>query len=328
MNQVADTASQFIAIARRTVRIEADAVIRLAECLDGALGDSFVSAVATMKAATGRIILSGMGKSGQIARKIASTLASTGTPAIFVHPSDASHGDLGMITGSDAIIVLSWSGETEELRNIVAYSRRFGVPLIAVTADPDSTLAKSADTVLALPICEEACPNGLAPTTSTTLQLVIGDALAIALLEDRGFSASDFRSLHPGGKLGAALTFVRDIMHGGDQLPLVGETMAMSEAVVVMTEKSFGCLGVVDPSGRLTGIITDGDLRRHMTPGLLSMKTGAVMTRNPIVASPDDLASTVLDQLNKSSITSLFVVHDDAPVGIIHIHDLLRLGVA
>jgi arabinose-5-phosphate isomerase len=288
----------------------------------------FVAAVRTMKAATGRIILSGMGKSGQIARKIASTLASTGTPAMFVHPSDASHGDLGMITQSDAIIVLSWSGETEELRNIVAYSRRFAVPLIAITAAAGSALAKSADIVLELPICAEACPNGLAPTTSTTVQLVLGDALAVALLEDRGFTAIDFRRLHPGGRLGAALTFVRDIMHAGDQVPLAVETMAMSEAVVVMTEKSFGCLGIVDSAGELAGIITDGDLRRHMTPDLLSLKAGAVMTRNPVVASPDDLASSVLDRLNRSSITSLFVVQDRKPVGIIHIHDLLRLGVA
>jgi arabinose-5-phosphate isomerase len=328
MHEAADNPSRLIAAARRTFQIESAAVAQLSDRLDGTLGERFVAAVGTMKAATGRIILTGMGKSGQIARKIASTLASTGTPAMFVHPSDASHGDLGMITGSDVIIVLSWSGETEELRNIVAYSRRFQVPMIAITAVPESALAKSADIVLALPVCEEACPNGLAPTTSTTLQLVLGDALAIALLEDRGFTASDFRRLHPGGKLGAALTFVRDIMHVGDQLPLVPETMAMSDAVVVMTEKSFGCLGIVDTSGHLAGIITDGDLRRHMTPNLLSLETGAVMTRNPLVASPDDLASSVLDQLNKSSITSLFVVRDREPVGIVHIHDLLRLGVA
>jgi len=328
MHEAAKNPSRLIAAARRTFQIEAAAVAQLSDSLDGALGPAFVAAVGVIQAATGRIILSGMGKSGQIARKIASTLASTGTPAMFVHPSDASHGDLGMITRSDAIIVLSWSGETEELRNIVAYSRRFQVPMIAMTAVSGSALAKSADIVLELPICEEACPNGLAPTTSTTLQLVLGDALAVALLEDRGFTASDFRRLHPGGRLGAALTFVRDVMHTGDQLPLAVESMAMSEAVVVMTEKSFGCLGIVDGSGRLAGIITDGDLRRHMTPNLLSLETGTVMTRNPIVASPDDLASSVLDRLNKSSITSLFVVRDREPVGIVHIHDLLRLGVA
>lgn len=328
MRDTADMPTRLISSARRTCEIEANGIAHLSAGLEGPLGASFTSAVDAIKTASGRVVLSGMGKSGQIARKIASTLSSTGCPAIFIHPSDASHGDLGMITKSDVIMILSWSGETEELRNIVAYSRRFGVPLIAMTADATSTLGTAADIVLALPVCEEACPNGLAPTTSTTMQLVLGDALAIALLEDRGFTANDFRLLHPGGKLGAALTFVRDIMHSGPSLPLVPTDMPMSEAVLVMTEKSFGCLGVVNDDGALLGIITDGDLRRHMTPNLLALETGAVMTRDPVVAKPDDLASAVLDQLNRRAITSVFVVDRKIPVGIIHIHDLLRLGVA
>lgn len=328
MRDIADTSTRLISAARRTCAIESNGVARLSAALDGSLGENFVKAVQAIEAASGRVVMSGMGKSGQIARKIASTLSSTGCPAIFIHPSDASHGDLGMITASDVIIVLSWSGETEELRNIVAYSRRFGVPLIAMTAAPASTLAVAADIVLELPVCEEACPNGLAPTTSTTMQLVLGDALALALLEDRGFTASDFRELHPGGKLGAALTFVRDIMHTGPSLPLAPADMHMSDAVLLMTEKSFGCLGITGPDGRLLGIITDGDLRRHMTPNLLALATGDVMTRDPIVAAPDDLASATLDQINRHSITSLFVVENTMPVGIVHIHDLLRLGVA
>lgn len=328
MHDIAATPNRLIAAARRTFLLESTAVAQLCDSLNGPFGDAFIAAVGAMKAATGRIILSGMGKSGQIARKIASTLASTGTPALFVHPGDASHGDLGMITELDVIVLLSWSGETEELRNMVAYSRRFRVPLIAITGAGGSALAKSADIVLELPNCEEACPNGLAPTTSTTVQLVLGDALAVALLEDRGFTARDFRQLHPGGRLGAALTFVRDIMHGKDHLPLAAETTAMSEAVLVMTERCFGCLGVVDATGALAGIITDGDLRRHMSPDLLACRAGEIMTRDPIVASPDDLASSVLGRLNSSSITSVFVVSDGMPAGIVHIHDLIRVGVA
>lgn len=322
-----DPAARLIEAAQRTARIEAAAILSLSEHLDGEFGESFVATVSLVKAASGRVVFSGMGKSGHICRKIASTLASTGTPAMFIHPSEASHGDLGMITPADVIIILSRSGETAELKDIVAYSRRFRVPLIAITAQQNSTLAQSADIVMEIPVHEEACPNGLAPTTSTTMQLVLGDALAIALLEERGFSEKDFKTLHPGGKLGAALAFVRDVMHSGDELPLVDLDTAMSDALVIMTEKSFGCLGVVDSDGRFAGVITDGDLRRHMAPNLVSRLTRDIMTPEPIVVSSDDLASKALEIINNSSITSLFVTEAGKPVGIVHIHDLLRVGV-
>ena len=327
VDRSSDPAGRLIEAAQRTANIEAAAIRRLSEHLQGELGESFVAAIGLLKAVTGRVVFSGMGKSGHVSRKIASTLASTGTPAMFIHPSEASHGDLGMITPADAIVILSWSGETAELKDIVAYSRRFRVPLIAMTAQQNSTLARSADVVMEIPVHEEACPNGLAPTTSTTMQLVLGDALAIALLEDRGFSELDFKTLHPGGKLGAALTFVRDVMHKADDLPLVGPDVAMSDALVVMTEKSFGCLGVVNADGRFAGIITDGDLRRHMAPDLVSKLTREIMTPEPIVVSSDDLASKALEIINNSSITSLFVTEDGKPVGIVHIHDLLRVGI-
>ncbi len=317
-----------VASAQRTFGIEAEGIKSLSQAFHGVLGERFVETVEMLKATEGRVLLSGMGKSGQIARKIVSTLSSTGTPALFVHPSEASHGDLGMIASSDVVIILSWSGETVELKDIVAYSRRFTVPLIAITAHSDSTLAKSADVVLQLPIHEEACPNGLAPTTSTTMQLVLGDAIAIALLESKGFTSSDFKVLHPGGKLGAALTFVRDVMHTGEALPIVGRDTTMAEALMVMTEKSFGCLAVTTEDGRLAGIVTDGDLRRSMAPDLLSRLAGDVMTPDPKVISPDDLASSALEILNSRSITSLFVTTDNKPIGIVHIHDLLRVGVA
>ncbi len=317
-----------IASAQRTFGIESEGIKGLSEAFEGVLGERFVKTVEMLKATNGRVLLSGMGKSGQIARKIVSTLSSTGTPALFIHPSEASHGDLGMIAASDVVIILSWSGETMELKDIVAYSRRFSVPLIAITAHAASTLGKAADVVLELPIHEEACPNGLAPTTSTTMQLVLGDAIAIALLESKGFTSSDFKVLHPGGKLGAALTFVRDVMHTGNALPLAGRDATMAEALMIMTEKSFGCLGVTAQDGRLAGIVTDGDLRRSMAPDLLSRFAGDVMTPDPKVISPGDLASSALEILNSRSITSLFVTADHKPVGIVHIHDLLRVGVA
>jgi arabinose-5-phosphate isomerase len=268
-----------------------------------------------------------MGKSGHIGMKVAGTLSSTGTPAYFVHPSEASHGDLGMIAKVDLILAFSWSGETAELGSIVSYSRRFAVPLIAVTSNPESTLGKAADVVLALPHSKEACPHGLAPTTSTMMQLALGDCLAIALLESNGFTALGFKELHPGGQLGARLKFVGDLMHKGDRLPLTPGNASMAEAIVVMTEKAFGCLGVVDADGRLAGIITDGDLRRHMGDGLLARRTGEIMTGAPKTVSPELLASAALEVINSSSITALFVVEDRRPVGIIHIHDLLRAGV-
>jgi arabinose-5-phosphate isomerase len=284
--------------------------------------------VETIRRARGRVIVTGMGKSGHIGQKIAATLASTGTPAFFVHPSEASHGDLGMITREDVILALSWSGETVELSSVLTFSRRFGVTLIALTSRADSALGKAADIVLHLPAAQEACPHGLAPTTSTAMQLAAGDCLALALLESRGFSAADFKVFHPGGQLGANLQYASDLMHKGEKLPLVGESAAMGEALVVMTEKSFGCLGVVDDGGRLVGIVTDGDLRRHMGPGLLVARVGDVMTHAPKTIAPDMLASAVLALVNQSRITALFVVADDKPVGIIHIHDLLRSGVA
>lgn len=314
--------------ALHTITVEAEGIRQLGQALEGPMGQSFVAALAAIKQAKGRVIVSGMGKSGQIGRKIASTFSSTGTPALYLHPAEASHGDLGMITADDVLVVLSWSGETPELKDLIDYSRRFAVPLIALTSKPDSTLAKSADILIALPDHEEACPNGLTPTTSTTMQLVIGDALAVSLLEARGFSARDFRALHPGGKLGAALSFIRDIMHTGAELPLAPSTTIMADALVAMTEKSFGCLGVVDADGGLIGIVTDGDLRRHMSDTLLQTGVVDVMTRNPITIGPDELASAALEVINNSSITSLFVTEREKPVGIVHIHDLLRAGVA
>jgi arabinose-5-phosphate isomerase len=244
-----------------------------------------------------------------------------------VHPAEASHGDLGMITAEDVVVAISNSGESPELRDILTYSRRFAVPLIAITSVPDSTLGKGADIVLPLPRAKEACPNGLAPTTSTLLQLALGDALAMALLEDKGFSAHDFRKFHPGGKLGAQLKHVRDIMHRREELPLGPETLAMSDALILMTRRSYGCLGVVDGEDRLIGIVTDGDLRRSMTPGLLDLTVGNVMTHAPKTIGPDALASEALEQLNTLKITSLFVIDAERrPVGLVHIHDLLRIG--
>jgi arabinose-5-phosphate isomerase len=320
-------AQAFLASAKRTLLKERQGLDTMLAALDDGLGQSFVAAMEILRKATGRVILSGVGKSGHIGRKIAATLASTGTPAMFVHATEASHGDLGTITSDDVIIVLSNSGETVELKDIIAYSRRFAVPLIAITADNNSTAAKTADVALSIPKAPEACPIGLAPTTSTTMQLALGDALAITLLEDKGFTASDFQRFHPGGRLGAALAHVRDFMHTGDKLPLAPAVMEMSRALIIMTEKSFGCLGVVDEGGGLAGIITDGDLRRKMGAGLLAQTTGEVMTRDPKVVAPETLAQSALEILNSAKITSLFVVEAGLPVGIVHVHDLLRLGV-
>jgi arabinose-5-phosphate isomerase len=323
-----DGHSEAIESATRTLQFEAEGLASLQVGLTGALSEGFDKAIAMMRSCHGRIIVTGMGKSGHVGLKVAATLSSTGTPAFFVHPSEASHGDLGMITRQDVILAFSWSGETVELGNIVSYSRRFAVPLIAVTSNPESTLAGSADLILALPQAKEACPHGLAPTTSTVMQLALGDCLAIALLESKGFTARDFKALHPGGQLGARLKFVSDLMHKGDRLPLARADGIMSEAIVVMTEKALGCLGVIDGDGLLKGIITDGDLRRHMGDGLLAKRVGDIMTPSPKTVSPDLLASAALEMINASSITTLFVVENGRPVGIIHIHDLLRAGVA
>jgi arabinose-5-phosphate isomerase len=317
---------------RRVLALEADALKTLAEMLGEEAGaTAFARAVDLMAAATGRVIVSGMGKSGHVARKIAATLASTGTPAQFVHPAEASHGDLGMIARSDAVLALSNSGETPELGDLVAYSRRFDIPLVAMIGKAPSALADAADVALVLPRVAEACPLGLAPTTSTTLMMALGDALAVALLERRGFSADDYRQLHPGGKLGARLLKVEDLMHKGPEMPLIGADARMAEAVLVMTEKRFGCVGVVEPptaNGRLIGLVTDGDLRRHMATDLLEQKVHRVMTRGPWTIGPRLLAAEVLKEMNDRKLYRAFVVEDGRPVGIVHVLDLLRAGVA
>ncbi|MBC8020349.1 MAG: KpsF/GutQ family sugar-phosphate isomerase [Methyloceanibacter sp.] len=323
-----DDRGEAVASATRTLQLETEGLSAVKAALAGDLVDNFAEAVEVLRSCRGRIIVTGMGKSGHVAQKTAATLSSTGTPAYFVHPSEASHGDLGMITRDDVIVAFSWSGETMELGNIVSYSRRFAVPLIAVTSNPGSTLAEAAELVLALPQAKEACPHGLAPTTSTVMLLALGDCLAIALLESKGFTARDFKTLHPGGQLGARLKFVGDLMHKGDRLPLVATDAVMAEALVIMTEKALGCLGVIDGDGVLKGIITDGDLRRHMGDGLLARFADEIMTPAPKTVSPDLLASAALELINASAITTLFVVESGRPVGIIHVHDLLRAGVA
>jgi arabinose-5-phosphate isomerase len=314
--------------ALRTLDAEGSGIDALANALRDGLGATFAAAVELIRAAQGRVIVTGMGKSGHVGRKIASTFASTGTPALFVHPGEASHGDLGMIASGDVIVALSWSGETAELKNLTDYSRRFRIGLIAMTANADSTLAKTADVVLALPQAREACPHNLAPTTSSLMQLALGDALAIALLESRGFTAIDFGLLHPGGKLGALLKSVGEFMHTGDAVPLTRIGTRMSEAILVMSAKGFGCVGITDAGGKLVGIITDGDLRRHMRNDLLDARVDEVMTRTPKTVRPDQLISETLELLNTTKVTALFAVEAGEPVGLIHIHDLLRAGAA
>jgi arabinose-5-phosphate isomerase len=319
---------QVITSALRALDAEGSGVEALAAALRGGLEAAFVAAIDLIRAAQGRVIVTGMGKSGHIGRKIASTFASTGTPALYVHPAEASHGDLGMITDNDVILALSWSGETAELKNLTDYSQRHRIGLIAMTASADSTLAKTADVVLTLPQAREACPHNLAPTTSALMQLALGDALAIALLESRGFTAIDFGLLHPGGKLGAQLKKVSDFMHTGASVPLAPLGAAMSDALLEMTAKGFGCVGITDPRGQLVGIITDGDLRRHMRNDLLDAKVDDVMTREPKTVRPDQLISETLDLLNTMKVTALFAVEAGKPVGVIHVHDLLRAGAA
>jgi len=320
--------SAHLASAFRTLETESDGLAALAAAMADGLAAPFTAAVETIRAARGRVIVTGMGKSGHVARKIAATLASTGTPAFFVHAADASHGDLGMITSDDVMLALSWSGETEELKDLINYSRRFRIALIAVTVNLESTLGKAADIVLVLPSAREACPHNLAPTTSSLMQLALGDALAIALLESRGFTAVDFGVFHPRGQLGAALKFVRDVMHPGDAIPLIARAAPMSEAIVEMSAKGFGCVAVIEATGKLAGVITDGDLRRHMRADLLQAMVDDVMTASPKTVRPDQLASEALQILNASKITALIVVEADRPVGIVHFHDLLRAGVA
>jgi arabinose-5-phosphate isomerase len=314
-------------VARDVLNTEAGGLMSLA----ASLGAAFGKAIDSLASATGRIVVSGMGKSGHVSRKIAATLASTGAPSLFVHPAEASHGDLGMIVPGDAVLTLSNSGETAELADLVAHSRRFALPLVAITARSDSTLARAADVALILPKAAEACPMGLAPTTSTTMQMALGDAIAVALLTRRGFTAADFRQIHPGGRLGARLRRVRDVMHTGDAMPLAPPDMIMATALVRMTEKRFGCLGVAGDDGVLRGIVTDGDLRRAMGPDLLARPVSEVMTASPRTIGPEALAVEALHAMNahERPVTILFVVDPAGkPVGILHVHDLLRTGLA
>lgn len=314
-------------VARSVLATEAAGLRALAAGLD----DSFNRAVDLLASATGRVVVTGMGKSGLVGRKIAATLASTGTAALFVHPGEASHGDLGMVVAGDAVLALSNSGETTELADVVAHSRRFALPLVAITARPRSSLATAADVALVLASAAEACPMGLAPTTSTTMQMALGDALAVALLTRRGFTSADFHRIHPGGKLGARLRRVRELMHTGDAVPLAAPELPMDRALLLITEKRFGCLGVTGPDGRLVGILTDGDLRRAMGPDLLGRHVGELMTVSPRTIGPDALAAEALRIMNapERPITALFVVDAAGrPRGILHIHDLLRAGLA
>jgi len=317
-----DDANEDLASAKRVLDIEAAAITALAD----SLGDAFCRALDILAAVTGRVVVTGMGKSGHIGTKIAATLSSTGTPSFFVHPAEASHGDLGMITKDDALFALSNSGETTELADMVAYAKRFEIPLIGVTGGGGSALDEAADVSLVLPKSEEACPMGLAPTTSTTVMLALGDAISVALLERKGFSPDEFHVLHPGGKLGRRLIKVSDIMHGGDDLPLIDPDTTMADALIEMTTKSFGCVGITDTDGRLKGVITDGDLRRHMSPGLLSQTAGAVMTEGVQSIAPEMLASEALAIMNSRTITNIFVTDDGRAIGILHIHDCLRAG--
>ncbi|SDU36162.1 SIS domain-containing protein [Stappia sp. ES.058] len=312
----------------RTIDTELAGLGILRKALANGLADPFARAVESIVSASGRVIVTGVGKSGHVGAKIAATFASTGTPASFVHATEASHGDLGMITDHDVVLAISWSGETQELAATIAYTRRFKVPLVAMTSRIDSALGSAADIVLSLPKVEEACPHGLAPTTSTLLQMATGDALAIALLEARGFTAQDFKIYHPGGRLGATLLHARDIMHSGDKLPLADAHTSMRDAIVLITQKGFGILGIVDADGRLIGIITDGDLRRHLSSDFLEKTTADVMTRDPKTIGTDLLVASAMEFINRTSITVVFVVENDMPVGIIHLHDLLRHGVA
>jgi len=313
--------------ARRVLKIEGEGLVELSKALEE--DDSLSRAADLLQHLKGRLVVTGMGKSGHIARKIAATLASTGTPAIYVHPGEASHGDLGMVGREDAVLALSNSGNTAELADIIAYTRRFRIPLIAMTARRESQLSEQSDILLLLPRAPEACPMGLAPTTSTTLMLALGDVLAVVLLERKGFSASDFAVFHPGGSLGGQLLRVSDLMHSGEALPLCPPETPMSEAILRMTAATFGCIGVTGEGGRLEGIITDGDLRRHMGETLLTQTAGEVMTAAPKTIRPEALAAEALGFMNEKLISSLFVTGEDAvPIGIIRLHDCLRAGVA
>jgi len=319
-----------IATGKRVLQTEAEALSQLAE----ALGDSFHQAIEMISAAEGRVIVTGMGKSGHVGSKIAATMASTGTPAFFVHPAEASHGDMGMIVRGDVVLALSNSGESKELLDVIEYTRRFAIPLIGITRQALSTLGSKSDITLLLPNSPEACPNGLAPTTSTTMTLALGDALAVALLEKKGFSAKDFKVFHPGGKLGQQLMRVSEIMQAGDHLPVVSENASVAEAIKVISNKGFGCVALTDGAGCLAGIITDGDIRRHLGDGMMQKPAKEIMTRAPKTAAPDMLVAEAMAIMNDMKnayrrITSLIVVDGAGkPVGLLHIHDCLRAGFA
>jgi len=328
MAQSSAPASLALESALHTLEAERSGISALSAALKGPLGAAFVAVVELIQQAKGRVIVTGLGKSGHMGRKIAATLASTGTPAFFVHAAEAGHGDLGMITADDVILALSWSGEQPEMKNLVNYSARFAIPMIAVTSNAASSLGQAADLVLELPKAREACPHNLAPTTSTLMQGAIGDAIAIALLEGRGFTALEFAGFHPGGKLGAMLKFVRDYMRTGDEMPVKLAGTKMSDAVVEMSAKGLGCVCIVNGNGEIAGIITDGDLRRHMRPDLLTAPVDDIMTRQPKTVPPSMLATEMLEVLNARKITTLIVTEANKLVGIVHVHDLLRAGVA
>ena len=311
--------------AKRTIDKEVEALRMMEDELNGSL----VEALDLMQNIKGRIIVSGMGKSGHVGSKIAATLASTGTPSFFVHPGEASHGDLGMLTKEDAVLAISNSGETKELSDIILYCKRYNIPLIAITKNPTSTLGKTADIILKLPDDGEACPLGLAPTSSTTATMVLGDILAVCLLERKGFSKTDFRQRHPGGKLGSYLLKVSDLMHTGKEIPLVKTGTPLQDALLEMTSKMLGCVGIVDNNGLLIGIITDGDLRRNLSSDMLTKTADDIMTKNPKSVGPDMLAAEAINTMNTTGkgITQLFVIEEQKPIGIIHMHDCLRAGV-
>ncbi|ENR24636.1 hypothetical protein P046_03104 [Brucella suis 06-997-1672] len=317
-----------ITSALRTIKTENAGLVALEEALNNGLSGPFVEAVERIVASRGRLVVTGVGKSGHIGSKLAATFASTGTSAFFVHSGEANHGDLGMIGLEDVILAISWSGETVELKGIVNYSQRFRIPLIAITSRQDTALGRAADVVLLLPKATEACPHGLAPTTSTMMQLAIGDALAIALLEARGFTPSDFKTFHPGGSLGASLIHIRDIMHRGNRLPLVKTGTPMPDAMKVLAQKSFGCVVVTDDAGELAGIVTDGDISRNLSRNLSALAVDDIMTRTPRTIDQNMLASAALKTINENHIGALIVVEANRPIGLVHFHDLLRIGAA
>lgn len=307
----------------RTVNMEIDTLEKLRDNL----GESLTTALDAMQGAKGRIIITGMGKSGHIGKKIAASLASTGTPSFFVHPAEASHGDLGMITEDDVVIAISNSGESKELVDILNYCKRFGIKLISITKNPESSLGKAGDIVLTLPNNGEACPLGLAPTSSTTATLVLGDILTTCMIERKGFTKEDFNNRHPGGKLGSILQKVSDLMHTGEEMPILSEKSGMRDALLEMTTKRLGCVGFVNERGELTGMLTDGDLRRCLSPQVLDKCAGELMTKNPKTISKDAMASYAMKIMHDKKITNLFVLENNIPIGIIHIHDLLNNGV-